>query len=118
MECLRCGRKTEEGDVFCTECLADMRRYPVKPGTVVQLPPKNSDFQPVKPPARRKPTPDETIRKLKKRLRRQRLLLALVVLVFVVLAALTWFFPKKEIEQYLPGQNYTSEQSSQTTETE
>lgn len=38
MNCMKCGKKTEGTDVFCGECLADMARYPVKPGTTVQLP--------------------------------------------------------------------------------
>lgn len=37
-QCLKCGKKTEEHSVFCSECLAVMERYPVKPGTVVHLP--------------------------------------------------------------------------------
>lgn len=38
MNCMRCGIKIEESDVFCADCLADMERHPVKPGTPVQLP--------------------------------------------------------------------------------
>ena len=28
MNCMKCGRDTEEGRTFCTECLADMEKYP------------------------------------------------------------------------------------------
>lgn len=38
MSCIRCGRDTEDNQVFCVECLADMERHPVKPGTPIQLP--------------------------------------------------------------------------------
>lgn len=38
MSCMRCGKETNEGQVFCAECLADMERHPVKPGTPIQLP--------------------------------------------------------------------------------
>ena len=38
MDCLKCGKETEEKNVFCADCLAVMARYPVKPGTPVQLP--------------------------------------------------------------------------------
>ena len=38
MSCMRCGKDTEDMQVFCAECLADMERYPVKPGTPIQLP--------------------------------------------------------------------------------
>lgn len=51
-QCLKCGKKAEEQAVFCSECLAVMAQYPVKPGTVVHLPRRqprqdtqaNSDF--------------------------------------------------------------------------
>ena len=38
MFCMKCGREIREDRVFCEECLADMARHPVKPGTPVQLP--------------------------------------------------------------------------------
>ena len=38
MKCTKCGRETPSEGVFCDSCLADMKRYPVKPGTVIQLP--------------------------------------------------------------------------------
>lgn len=36
MTCLKCGRETEQ--TFCEECLRVMDKYPIKPGTIVQLP--------------------------------------------------------------------------------
>lgn len=33
MNCLKCGREIEEGQVFCNDCLVQMAKYPVKPGT-------------------------------------------------------------------------------------
>lgn len=38
MNCIRCGRETEEDQVFCSACLKDMDRHPVNPGTPIQLP--------------------------------------------------------------------------------
>lgn len=38
MSCMRCGKETDENQVFCTECLKDMEQQPVKPGTPIQLP--------------------------------------------------------------------------------
>lgn len=38
MHCMKCGRKVEDSHVFCDDCLEDMKKYPVKPGTVVRLP--------------------------------------------------------------------------------
>ena len=42
MSCMRCGKEIDEGQVFCVECLTDMERHPVKPGTPIQLPPRNN----------------------------------------------------------------------------
>ncbi len=38
MACLKCGKETGESTQFCDSCLAQMKAYPVKPGTAVQLP--------------------------------------------------------------------------------
>ena len=38
MSCIRCGKEANVDQVFCAECLADMERHPVKPGTPIQLP--------------------------------------------------------------------------------
>ena len=38
MSCIRCGKEARVDQVFCEECLADMERHPVKPGTPIQLP--------------------------------------------------------------------------------
>ena len=38
MNCLKCGRETRPGAVFCTQCQEVMQQYPVKPGAVIHLP--------------------------------------------------------------------------------
>ena len=38
MSCMKCGKEVSEGQVFCQECLEEMEKYPVKPGTAVLLP--------------------------------------------------------------------------------
>lgn len=38
MACLKCGKETENAQVFCQECLQVMANYPVKPGTKLLLP--------------------------------------------------------------------------------
>lgn len=38
MSCIRCGKETDVDQIFCDECLQDMERHPVKPGTPIQLP--------------------------------------------------------------------------------
>ncbi len=81
MNCLRCGRETAEGQVFCPDCLAEMEKYPVKPGTAVLLLSRSENAAPRRAPKRRAPTAEEQLKTLK---RRTRLLTALLA---VALAA-------------------------------
>lgn len=118
MNCMKCGRELEEGQVFCTDCLAEMQKYPVKPGTAILLPHTRS-VSPVKKAYakwRQPPTPEEMVIRLKKRIR------GLVLLLLITLALLAAFaYPTVrdllESEKLLPGQNYTPIVTT-TTETE
>lgn len=38
MSCMRCGKETDVSQVFCAECLEEIEKQPVKPGTPIQLP--------------------------------------------------------------------------------
>lgn len=84
MNCMKCGRETGDGAVFCEKCLNLMKEYPVKPGTPVVLPPKSEPL-PVLTQRRRPLKPEEKIARLRKLLRwNQRfLLLALIALALV-----------------------------------
>ncbi len=108
MNCMKCGREVEDEQVFCGDCLVDMEKYPVAPGTVVKLPSRKA------PPASRKQTPrrrkltlSEQVPILKKRIRR--LTIALVVTVLLFLAtlypAVKFFLRHYDLR---PGQNYTA----------
>ena len=106
MQCMRCGRDVESGEVFCEECHRDMEAYPVKPGTVVLLPQYTQYSQPKRVPVRIVP-PEEQIRKLKKRNKVLGWILAVTAL---VAAASTWvaiFLFAEYDEKLLPGQNYS-----------
>lgn len=105
MSCLKCGRDTEEGAVFCTECLLDMQRYPIRPGTPVMLPTQERTA-PKKPPKRRPVPPEEQIKGLKKRIRTLTILWIVTLLALAVLAVVNWrVLPHP---QHRPGQNYTT----------
>ena len=67
MYCLKCGKETLDDQAFCLECQKEMAKYPVDPGTVVQLPPKKQ-LSPKKT-ARRRFTPEEQVKILRKRVR-------------------------------------------------
>ena len=38
MRCLKCGREIPDQQVFCLDCLEEMKKHPVKPNATVQLP--------------------------------------------------------------------------------
>ena len=38
MACIKCGRKVNDQQVFCEDCLAEAEGYPVDPATPIQLP--------------------------------------------------------------------------------
>ena len=117
MSCLKCGRDIEEGQVFCTGCREVMEKYPVKPGIAIQLPLRKDAPVPKKsvPKRRQSIAPDEQIRRLKKRVR---LLLSLLLITLILLAAT--IYPTVEYflgnRLLLPGQNYTTITSTESTE--
>lgn len=50
---MRCGKDTEEKAVFCPECLEDMARHPVNPGTTVHIPVRHAED--IRKPVKKKP---------------------------------------------------------------
>lgn len=110
MNCMKCGREIKAGQVFCGECLALMEKYPVKPGTVVQLPPK-TETEPVKKQPRHRRTaasPEEQVKRLTKRVRRLTLAVILTTALAVFFALLSFDILEKAGMQKLPGQNYST----------
>ena len=112
MGCMKCGRDVTEGQTFCSECIAVMEKYPVKPGTPVHIPAHRPEA-PRKALARRKLSPEEQIRRLRRLNRTLSFLLALsqMVSIFLGYIAVLHFL---EDEKFLPGQNYTSIETAPT----
>jgi len=117
--CMKCGRELKPGQVFCDGCLADMEKHPVKPGVVVLLPDHKAAAQ--RAAARRRyPTvsPEEQISRLRARVKRLWIALALVS---ALAAGAGWLVVNDWLTQddgsLLPGQNYSSEKSQETSET-
>ena len=111
MGCLRCGKKTASEQVFCSQCLASMERYPVKPDVHIQLPNRpGDDYKIVR--KRRPPTPEEQVLALRRKIRK---LTAWLVLLALALGAAGFFL----VRSYYPtpkedknwGQNYSTEES-------
>lgn len=116
MNCLKCGREIEEGQVFCNDCLVQMAKYPVKPGTAVQLPSCGSTAVSKKVHSRRrtKAAPEEQLKALKKRIRILSALLSVCVVLLIVLSVVMLRY--MSANRLLPGQNYFAVTTTAATE--
>ena len=106
MNCLKCGSETVSEQVFCPECLLEMEKYPVRPGTVVQLPSQKSHSVAKKAPKRKTVSPEEQVKILRKRLKT-------VTILFLISAglAIALAFPAVEHlmeDHFKIGQNYNT----------
>lgn len=112
MQCMKCGREIPAGDVFCQECLSDMEKYPVKPGTVVHIPkqqPKRvQERRPVVAPERR-------VEILTRRVRILGWLLTLAAALVICLSALVVSLLQEEENGPAIGQNYSSVTHTEST---
>ena len=106
MNCMKCGRETPFEQVFCEDCLLDMEKHPVKPGTVVVLP-KHRDHAAMKKAPKKRTVPlEEQIRVLRKR--QKMMSLALLLCLAAIAAMLYPTYHYLTVEHYDKGQNYTS----------
>ena len=106
MECMKCGRETPSDQVFCEECLAEMEKYPVKPGTVVLLPRRRENSS-VKKLSKRRIIPlEDQVKVLKKRVR----VLTITLIIALILLSAGGVYMVKHLSEkhFKPGQNYTS----------
>ncbi len=114
MQCMKCGRDLDEDQVFCDVCQEDMKKYPVKPGTVVLLPHYVRHNQPKRTP-KRIMTHEEQIRRLKKRNRVLAYLFALALTCAISFGMLSLYLYAEYEDKFLPGQNYTVVESEKKT---
>lgn len=106
MRCMKCGRETEENQVFCKDCLADMERYPVKPGTPVVIPkrPQKLRSNPAK-----KENPEEMFAKLNRKIHKLRIaVIALFLALCLSLGLLFYHFYTTDHSGFGIGQNYST----------
>lgn len=112
VNCMKCGKQIEDTQVFCDDCLEKMKQYPVKPGTVVQLPYRAEEAPVKKPVARKKVLTSE------EQLARQRKIIqglsagiaALVVALSLTAAALgrSLQLQKSGEQNQIIGRNYST----------
>lgn len=89
MYCLRCGIETKNDQVFCENCLTNMERHPVKPGTPIKLPKRGESPAVKRQPRRKTLSPEEQILRLKTQ---QRTLLALLGAALVLLSVFAFLY--------------------------
>jgi len=120
MQCMRCGRDTDMDQVFCQDCLDEMKHYPVKPDTPVILPHYGPNMQLKKLPAKRTLSSEELTKKLKRRIRLLSALLSVAVVLALAFGYIAVTLYDEYSEKFLPGQNYSAvkeETTAPSTET-
>lgn len=65
VSCLKCGKETKDSNVFCDECLDEMKEYPVAAGTAVLLP-QHPEDGPERKKARRQLSVNEELSRLRR----------------------------------------------------
>ena len=110
MNCMKCGREVEQNQIFCPDCLAEMEKYPIKPGTVVQLPAQSTEALPKKQFHHRRPilSLDEQVARLKKSVHGLVLALILTGALAIFFAMLSFRILETIDGQKLLGQNYST----------
>ena len=106
MQCLRCGRETEEEHVFCFLCAAVMMKHPVKPNTVVTIPERSVRSR--NPQPRRQQRQEEETEQLQRTIMQLRLWVCMLMAALMLcVGVLTWQELTRE-EKPAIGQNYHS----------
>ena len=113
MDCMKCGRETENEAVFCQNCLTEMEKYPVQPNAVVSLPRRRESSNPKKISKRHVPTAEEQIYTLRKWVLWMTVLLFICITAIVLMINPTLHYVLDEHVEI--GQNYSSVTSSATT---
>ena len=106
MQCLRCGRDMDEGQVFCFACEALMTKHPVKPNTVVTIHERSVRDRNANP--RKAARPEEDTEGLHRTIMQLRLWVCMLMAALMLcVGVLTWQELTREDKPVI-GQNYTS----------
>ena len=107
MQCLRCGRETEEDRVFCFLCESIMVKQPVKPNTVVTIPERSVRYRNNAPARKPQKTEDDT-EQLRRTILQLRLWVCMLMAALMLcVGVLTWQELSREDKPAI-GQNYNS----------
>ena len=106
MNCMKCGRETQDESVFCQDCLTEMKKYPVRPGTVVLLPRRREPSILKKIPKRYMLTMEEQITFLRNAVMVLSILLGICIAAIALMLKPTMHYVMDEHVEI--GQNYSS----------
>ena len=114
MNCLRCGKETQNEQVFCDSCLEDMEKYPVKPGTAVQLPSRQAAESAKKQTSRkRSQKPEEQFLQMRKLIRWLTVIIAALSLLLCITAGMLAYLLSNQQPSRPAGRNYTTDVTDQ-----
>ena len=104
MSCMKCGKSVSEGQLFCEECLAEMEHYPVKPGTPVLLPHRETLVpQRKRRGNKRVRKPEEQIAALRSTIRLLCVILCLVLVIATISILLNFKLMGDDVTKLLPA---------------
>ena len=104
MSCMKCGKAVSEGQLFCEECLSEMERYPVKPGTPVLLPNREALIPQRKRRSVKRPRkPEEQVAALRSTVRLLSVILCLVLVIAALSIALNIHLMGEDVVKLLPA---------------
>ena len=113
MSCLKCGRETQQSQVFCPACQEVMQAHPVKPGTVIHLPNRDASALDKKPvPEQWEDRPDDQLQKLRILTRWLTAAIALLSLLLCIAAGMLVHTLNTNVKTPTIGRNYTTAQDN------
>ena len=112
MHCLKCGTEIQPPNVFCQNCLAEMKQYPVARDTPVVIQPRPAENPERR--TRRPPKPEELLVQARRRQRWLARLCIILTVVCILLACALVFFPQLYRPEPTIGRNYSTETTAST----
>lgn len=108
MKCTKCGREHNDNTVFCSKCLGVMKQYPVKSGTVIQLPQRKAASSKKAAPRRKTLPSEELVVHQRRTIRWLWVTLICTILLLGLSVILLFHFVQEDDIQVTIGQNYST----------
>lgn len=108
MNCLKCGKSVEGQQVFCDDCLDSMADCPVKPGTLVYLPLRETAPAEKKTSRTKKGTPGDRLLQMARAVRWLMVTVAVLSVLLTLVAGILLHNLTNDFENRNIGRNYTT----------